>query len=379
MSDTTPAATLVVRTDAGEAGPAAFGAAAFLFGIAAAALAVGAILWFGWPQAIDFKSHDAGIVAFFFALVAALLGGFFLARALLHTARWRKFGQSELQACEPRLGEAFAGTVRAARDLAPRGDFTVRLRCDNTTRHRNIKGDGTNEQTECLWEASIAVPAAERSGNGVPFTFDIPANGLATGSRGAAGRVSWTLDVRAPLEGLDYFAEFPIKMLSRRKSSATAATATPARRGKAFAGYAKPVSRWERFVFPVLLVLGAFLVAGGLYTTAGQVALGHGGVPATGHVVDADTRAVLVAVDGSGAPAVRARVPIGSNFQRWETGKAVRILCRELGAQPRGCQMETGGERWINTAGTLLVGLGMLAVAGWIRRRLRAAAPAAPV
>jgi hypothetical protein len=300
---------------------------------------------------------------------------------VLHTLRFRKFGISELRANEPRLGEPFEGTIRPGRDLAPLGDFTVRVHCDNTTRNRSMKSDGTNARTECLWEATVTVPAASRSSAGVPFAFDIPGNGLATGSRGDAGHVDWTLEIRAPLGGVDYFAEFPVKMRGRRKQTegtvATKATnAVGASRQEAFAGHEKPVPQWQRIAFPALLVVGSLLAAAGLYTTAQQIGLGLSGLPATGHVVEAEKWVVRVALDGSGPPTVTARVALGSNFHRWEKAMAVRIVCRELGETPRGCRMETGGERWINTTGTLLVGLVMLALA-WRLRRLRAAA--APV
>jgi hypothetical protein len=110
--------------------------------------------------------------------------------------------------------------ARTERGLAPRGDFMVRVRCDNTTRHRNWKCGGSNTQTECLWEPTVAVAAATRSSAGISFAFDIPGNGLATGSRGEAGCVSWTLEIRAPMDGIDYVAEFPVRMPGRSRSAA---------------------------------------------------------------------------------------------------------------------------------------------------------------
>jgi hypothetical protein len=217
----------------------------------------------------------------------------------------------------------------------------------------------------------------------VPFAIDVPANGLPTGSRGEAGRVEWTLEIRAPMGGIDHVAEFPIRMQGRRKQAAgdgtpKAARAAGASRQEAFAGYVKPVPQWLRVAFPVFVGLGCLLAGAGFYRTAQQVLLGLNGLPATGRVIVAEKSEVQVAIDGSGTPPVTARVGIGSNFHRWEPGQPVRIICREPGAQPRGCRMVTGGERWIDTLGTLLVGLLLLAAAGWIWRQRQAAAPRKP-
>jgi hypothetical protein len=161
-------------------------------------------------------------------------------------------------------------------------------------------------------------------------------------------------------------------MLGRhRGGTVTGRAKTPigAARPAHFAGQARPLQQWEKIAFPVALALGALLAAVGVYTTVLQISLSIGGIPASGHVLNAGKSVIDVSIDGSGPPPVTARVGIGTNFHRWQTGQVVRFVCHELGDKPVGCRMDTGGERWMDTTGALVIGLGLLAFAWRLWRR----------
>lgn len=353
-----------VRTDDAAAGPNDLRYGMVLV-VLAVALFAGGVVGFGWPALVDTNASDARWAVLFLAAAGAIFGLFFVFRGNVRRARFRRDGDSRLLAGLPRLGAPFAGRIVTAHDLQPRGDFRVTLRCDRSRRERPRKGS-TRRQADRLFERIVAVPAPAKSTEGVPFAFEIPADGLRSGGHGEdeyGFHVAWSLEVRASMAGPDYVARFPIEVSGGRKAPA----------GKAFAGARKPLSPWQKVALPLLLALGSLLAGVGLYTTGMQVLLDHEGLPAGGRIVERERSAVRVVLDAGGAT---VRVPIGSNANRWTAGQAVRIVCRELGATPRGCQMDTGGERWIASIASLVLGLAMLGAAGWIwSRRTRVSRP----
>lgn len=354
----------VARTDDARAGPADLRTAGWVL-LAAALLVAGDVLYVGWPEVLDTSAPDPRLAPLFLAAIATLAALGMLARGFLRQARYRRDGDSRLEAGTPRIGATFAGRIFTTRDLPARGDCRIALRCERSSRPPDAKG-ATRRQADCLWERIVAVPPGATSSAGVPFAFEIPADGLRTGAHGEGEyttHVYWTLEMRAPMAGVGYLARFPIPMAGGRKDS---------KEGKAFAGSRRPLSSWQKVAFPGLLGLGSLLLAAGLYTTSMQVLLDFEGLSASGRIVERERSAVQVALDGNGAT---VRVPIGSNAHRWSTGQAVSLRCRELGAAPRGCQMDTGGERWIGSLGTLFLGLAMLGAAAWIwRSRTRVSA-----
>jgi hypothetical protein len=205
-----------ITTEEAEAGPTAFIAAVVSWGMGAAIVMVGA-WWVGFRAATDVHVHDFNPLPLFFGACFGLLGTYFLLRGVLHTLRYRKYGSSVLEVNEARLGQELKGVLRTASDLSPLADFKVRLRCDRRTSSRSVRG-GWTTMTSCLWDSVQTVPATTRSSEGIPIRIAIPDDGIASGSRQSGReRVTWGLEVRVPLQGTDYFAEFPIKVGGHRK------------------------------------------------------------------------------------------------------------------------------------------------------------------
>jgi len=299
--------------------------------------------------------------------------------------RYAKFGTSSLVINEARLGQSLKGIVRTEHDLAPLADFKARLRCDLHTSMRNARG-GRSSSTDCLWEGFQTVTATTRSSVGIPIDIAIPGNGVASGSRKSTSdsseRVSWALEVSAPLHGTDYYAEFPLTVGGHRRASGESAAASESRTAEpstsahsagAFAGYAAPRSRWSKLFFMPFLVAGVLLSLAGIYTTWQEIKLTLHGVRAAGHVSGSTPSVIDVALDTGAASPVSVHVPYGSNFHDWPPGMAVRLTCREVKEDTRSCRMDTGFERWINTAGTLAVGAILLLLAWALRPPPKAA------
>jgi hypothetical protein len=188
----------------------------------AIAIAIGDILWAGYPAATDINSRDFKPLLLFFFICFAAVGAFFLFRGVLHTLRYWKYGSSALEVSETRLGQTLKGVVRTARDLAPLAEFKVRLRCDLHTSIRPAKG-GWASSTSCLWESFHTVRASARCSAGIPVEIAIPDDGVESGTRkstsDATECVTWALEVTAPLRGLNFYAEFPLTVGGHRRRS----------------------------------------------------------------------------------------------------------------------------------------------------------------
>lgn len=375
MSETHSRSTITIKTEAPETGPTILitGLVCWAFAIA---IAIGAYLWLGYSVAIDLNSRDFNPLPGFFFVCFSAVGTFFLFRGVLHTLRYRRYGSSALAVNEARLGQTLKGIVRTVRDLSPLAEFKARLRCDLHTSMRSPKG-GWTSSTSCLWESFQSVPASARSSAGIPIEIAIPDNGVASGTRKSTSdsteRVTWALEVRAPLRGLDYYAEFPLTVGGHRRGSdesdppETAEHPAGARGDGPFAGYAAPRSNWSKLFFMPFLVAGAFISAAGVYTTWKEITRTVEGVRVTAHITAVAVSTLDVAIDGSAASPITAHVNLGSNFYDWKHGALVHLTCREVKEDTRTCRLDTGLERWINTAGTLVVGLLLLSLAWALR------------
>ena len=107
------------------------------------------------------------------------------------------------------LNKKMSGVVRSKNEIKATGDFTVELQCLETY----STGSGKNRRTECKvhWQSKQQVSLQGRSSMaGVPFSFDLPNYTPETGYQLARGTVSWQLKIHAPVEGVDYSADFTV-------------------------------------------------------------------------------------------------------------------------------------------------------------------------
>jgi len=363
MSDATAEAMMTIKAEPADAGPRAL-RGALLCGMLAVAVVIADVWWVGLRAAVDLNSRAFNPLPLFVVVCAAVLGTTALISGVVHTLRHHKFGGSELTVSEPRLGGHLKGLVRTTRDLAAPAGFRARLRCDLHTSMTNSRG-GRTSGTTCLWESVRAVPATTNSSTGIPIEIAIPANGLASGVRkkrsGTDERVTWALEIAAPLRGLDYYAEFAVPMNAGPSRTAGESASVP------FAGGEAPRSTRWKWLLRGLAMFGALVAVAGAFGIADELR----STRVVGHVTAYRSGTLDVAIDGSGQPPVTAhvtRLPVRTQRER---GAAVALICGEVKDGTYSCDPDAGLRWWIQTGVAMSVGLGMLltAFALWRRRR----------
>jgi hypothetical protein len=345
-----------------------------LFLWAASVVILGAgIIWLGVPGVFELNSPDFFPVPIGLAVFAAVIGTVHLVQGVLQSARFRKYGTSTLEAGPAVLGQLYRGRIRTARDLDVSGPYAIQLLCEKRS---GVNRGRTSAVLESLWEASVSAPVSTRSSAGIPFAFQIPANGLPGGTLpGSDGNLEvssifWTLSVSAPMQGLQYNAAFPldVDVPGSARNAAGEAPRMPVNATGAFAGHVRPEQPFARLIRFIAPVLGILLVAAGGYATVNQWQLGQDGAAFTGRIVSVDTPALGITLDGGGV----VRIPRVTQYNTWQVGQPVRLTCRDDGGGIRTCRMDTGLDRWIDALGTLAVGLALLLLGGWFWLRWRA-------
>ena len=128
---------------------------------------------------------------------------------------------------------------------------------------------------------------------GIPFEFKIPADGLPNryGSSVPGHEIHWTLQISAPMKGVQYRAAFPIDVAATESRSndadedeerELAAARRHASLEDAFAGQARPESARAGALRYIVPVIGGLIFAAGCYSTWNQFAYGLDGVVLSG-------------------------------------------------------------------------------------------------
>lgn len=416
-----------VEADDADDGPVRIRAGLVCLGLAAAILIAG-WLWLGREGMLDPKSPDFFPLPHFFATAAILVGTFFLVRGVLFGGRYRKFGTSLLEAEPAELGGHLVARVSTAREVNAVGPFTVRLRCD---RHFYSSSPGQSTQgrdaTETLWEATQTLPQGSSTRTGLAITFDLPATGLPSGRRAkpATGvhpeppeNIEWIVSVHAPCQGLNYFVEFAvpvapgavIRALQRERNAGAAAArhaaphsgegvpvgaaqvalqaaalvfggrvpdaeelaADAQARAKAepavpFAGEVQPVSAGTRLAMRALLVVGALLLAVGVWAVVTQLRYGAAADQVTGTVTAIENaHRIRLTLDDGGSIATA----YSTSLHHWQPGQSIALACRhDAKTTPRPCRVDTGLDRWLDGLGTVLFGAVALALGLYLWRQ----------
>jgi hypothetical protein len=177
-----------------------------------------ALLGISVPILLQLRSEsERGGISTYLPLFLPLAGLLLLFLAIQATFRWRKFGKSVFTIRNETgvVGGVLAGSITTSRALQTPGPYSFKLAC----KERITKGTGKNRQvtTHWRWSADVQVPSAGyNSQAGVPVSIQVPADCLETGDDNAQGVISWQLSVRAPVQGVDYYAEFEVPVFKRR-------------------------------------------------------------------------------------------------------------------------------------------------------------------
>lgn len=160
--------------------------------------AVGGVWYFEIP--LTFEISNPTIIV---PLVSMLIGVVALGASLFDLARVRKFGQPILEFAPAQGGGTLIGNVRLDRDFVPTGDFKIVMKC----RGRIVFYDGERGKSDkLLWSVEDTKPWAGVMANKcVPISLKLPV--IKTLKPGDY-QTYWTLEVRAPVAGLNFYAQF---------------------------------------------------------------------------------------------------------------------------------------------------------------------------
>lgn len=339
----------------------------------ATAIFVASIVWLGAPAVLDPGSADFIPFPAALALFFAVFGTIHLGQGVFAKWRFSRYGASTLEAGPAVLGKVYRGKIRTDRPLQVSGPYTIRLLCESRD-IRDRDGDSTKRTVRVpVWVASVQAPASANSAFGIPFEFKVPADGLPNrhGSSVAGYEIYWTLQISAPVRGLQYRAAFPLDVAaieSRSEDSEEeeerelAAARRHASLEDAFANQAKPESSRARALHYLIPTIGVLIFAAGSYSTWNQYAYGLGGVALSGRISAISAPSLDVAL----ASGEVARIPRVTNYNTWTLGQIVELTCpRDVGSS-RPCRMNTGSDRWIDALGTLAVGTAFLLFGAWL-------------
>ncbi len=369
MTSATNESALTIIAEAPDAGPEAF-KGAFFFWALAIAIVVGDLLWVGYPAAFAINARDFNPLPLFGVLCTGLFGTVQLASATVHSLRFRKFGSSALVVSPPRLGEKLKGLVRTSQDLSPLGDFKVRLRCDLHT--TDSTGGKSTSGMSCLWEGFETIPASTHSSAGIPIELVIPENGLATGAgtnqSNSSARARWSLEVRAPLRGLDYYAEFSLPVKGRAHDNVGSVATAATKRGTSgpFAGYDQPRSQRWKWLLRILVMFGVLITVAASFGILGELRATRVG----GHVTAFHSPILDVAIENIVSPPITAHIERPGRGP-WSQGAAVELICDDLNEGTYSCDIDSGIHWWLQTGSVMAIGVAMLTIAVMLWRRRR--------
>ncbi len=147
------------------------------------------------------------VVVGIFALIG-VAGAIFTARV---TMRWYRFGQSWCCIDEKAgvLGQQIGGIIKTSVVVKSQQAFSVRLQCSES--YATGSGKNRRTQVEVHWqeEQSVSMDGKD-SRKGIPFSFSLPRFPPESGDQLSRGKVDWIIEVKAPLEGVDYSASFVV-------------------------------------------------------------------------------------------------------------------------------------------------------------------------
>ncbi len=178
----------------------------------------------GTEGMLNFASPDFMPVPHVLSAIAAVLGLSSLVRALKSNAHTSAFGKSIVDCNKPVLGGILSGTLKIEKSTGLTAPIALRLHCD--WKHKIYYEDGENSKPAkaVMWEHTQELPSGGAE-IGIPFRFTIPASCLASGWRTiprgpkenaaikkTAGSVIWYVTATSKRSGVDYLANFEIRV-----------------------------------------------------------------------------------------------------------------------------------------------------------------------
>ena len=358
------------------------------------------------------KSPDFFPLPHLFIVAGAGLAVMYGSLASLRWARRQIFGASSIEGNVPVLGGVLEGRLNIEKPQALGQDIVLTLRCNWSRPIRDIgQTDGrVREATSTLWQKRIVVAKPDASAD-IAFSFEIPADGLASGQRPkpargvhplGAGSIAWVLTATSRGGGIGFSEDFTIPVespaLSRKGAKSTPhdtaepttsagldpdlptqllaaalgghapsadeissdeAAARKSEPSHPFARSAAPVTdgqlRFTKFVY----VLTGLCWLGAIYSIGMQVSLMVQGESMPASIVAVNGKSVTLDF-GPDDPAHPLHV---SNLHSWNVGQKVAARCIRDEEGHRKCRMESGLDRWVDPSVMLMIALVLLGLA----------------
>lgn len=197
---------------------------AWLLFVASALVLAAGFFYLGIDGMLNFSAPDFFPVPHALSAFLAVFGLISLAQVMRNTARTNVFGTSTVDCNKPVLGGALAGVLKIEKADGLTAPIAMRLHCDWNYRISYEDGEGSKPAKKILWEHTQELPSGGAA-TGIPFRFAIPTTCLASGWRSVprgpkenaaikktAGPVTWHLTATSKRSGIDYLADFEIRV-----------------------------------------------------------------------------------------------------------------------------------------------------------------------
>ncbi len=151
------------------------------------------------------------------AMLIPLIGVFFVIWAIRVCIRRSKFGSSTLRLVKTPgvIGGRLEGALMIDKDLYPDDGFEFKLNCEEVIRrHKSSETDSLYEDSQVVgYESAIEI----NQQMAVPVSFYIPYECKDTDDEGSR-TISWELQVKAKVPGVDYFEKFEVPVFKTPES-----------------------------------------------------------------------------------------------------------------------------------------------------------------
>ena len=151
------------------------------------------------------------------AMLIPLIGVFFVIWAIRVCIRRSKFGSSTLRLVKTPgvIGGRLEGALMIDNDLYPDDGFEFKLNCEEVIRrHKSSETDSLYEDSQVVgYECAIEI----NQQMAVPVSFYIPYECKDTDDEGSR-TISWELQVKAKVPGVDYFEKFEVPVFKTPES-----------------------------------------------------------------------------------------------------------------------------------------------------------------
>jgi hypothetical protein len=178
----------------------------------------------GTEGMLNVSSPDFMPVPHAVSAIAALFGLIWLVKAMRSAGHANVFGKSIVDCNKPVLGGVLAGTLKIEKSAGLSAPIALRLHCDWNYKIYYEDGENSKPARAVLWEHAQELPSGGAE-IGIPFRFAIPATCLPSGWRTVprgpkenaaikktAGSVTWHVTATSKCRGIDYLADFEIRM-----------------------------------------------------------------------------------------------------------------------------------------------------------------------